>query len=330
MNKTPTELVGGADFEKRINIWNTVPGNSGRLKSEDMEIVPWEDKAFVVDFKSGIIGSEYRDEKKVLDTHTYRSVICGGFAPETYTDEPYIIPYICEETAPAVIVIPGGGYGYVTCDYGEYEGKTIALDLNSRGISAFVLHYRVNPCYYPLPQLDVQRAVRYIRANAAALGVDGRRIGLVGFSAGGFEIASFINQIRGKDMFPANYTPDEADRVDDSVFSAGLIYPVVDYSFNVPMLFCSFPATEVRDDEKRAELLELTDIKLHFSSADIPQFIAYGTRDSIVGPDGGRNYAEKAREMGTDVKILPVENGDHGFGRENYISEYLDWLEKHV
>lgn len=330
MNKPSPKLVGGMDFEKRISIWNTVPGNSDRLKSDDMEIASPDETDFTPNFGAAIIGGEFRDEKKSLDTFTYRSVICGGFAPGTYTDEPYIIPYICEKTAPAVIVIPGGGYGYVTSDYGEYEGRTIALDLNSRGISAFVLHYRINPYCYPLPQLDVQRAVRYIRANAEKLGVDGSRIGLIGFSAGGFEIASFINQIRTRDMFPADYTPDEIDRADDGVFSAGLIYPVVDYRFNVPMLFCSFPADKVRDAKSCAELLELTDIKLHFSSADVPQFISYGVRDSVVGPFGGRDYAAKAREMGTDVKILPVENGDHGFGRENYIEEYLDWLEEHI
>lgn len=324
-------VAGVIDSERRIDIWNDVPGNSGRLKLCDMEIVPEEaDPGYAPDFGAAIVGSSFRDEKKALDTFTYRSVIKKGFVPETYTDEPYIIPYTVGEKAPCVIVIPGGGYGYVTSDFGEYEGRTIALELNSRNISAFVLHYRTNPYVYPLPQLDVQRAVRYIRANADRLGVDGSRISLVGFSAGGFEIGSFINQIRGRDLFPDGYIPDETDTVDDSVSSAALIYPVADYRFNVPMLFCSFPAECVRDPEERARLLDLTDLKLHFSSADVPQFISYGTKDSVVGPSGARDYAAKAAERGTDVTVLPVECAGHGYGRENFMEEYLCWLEGHI
>lgn len=329
MRERRIPIEGVTDSEWRIDIWNTVPGNSERSKLDDMEIIP-EEGDYVPDFGAAIIGSEFREEKRALDTFTYRSVIKKGVVPETYTDEPYIIPYVVGENAPAVIVIPGGGYGYVTSDFAEYEGKTIALDLNSRGISAFVLHYRTNPYCYPLPQLDVQRAVRYIRANAGELGVDGSRIGLIGFSAGGFEVGSFINQIRGRDLFPSDYTPDGTDSVDDNVFSAALIYPVADYRFNVPMLFCSFPADKVRDADCCAGLLELTDLKLRFASADVPQFVSYGMRDSVVGPSGGRDYADKARSMGTDVTVLPVESGGHGFGRENYMEEYLDWLEEHI
>ena len=322
--KKMTPIEGVSDSERRINIWTRVPGNSPRSKFDDMDIDFDEDNT---NAGRSIVGSEFREEKRALDTFTYHNVIKKGYVPETYTDEPYIIPYVVGESAPSVIVIPGGGYSCVTSDGGEYEGKTIALDLNGRGFSAFVLHYRVNPYRFPLPLLDVQRAVRFIRANAAELGVSADSVGLIGFSAGGYEAGGFINLVRGRDLFPADYAPDDVDGVDDRVDTAGLIYPVVDYRFNVPMLFNSFDAALVRDGRSRSEILEATDLTRNFDSADVAQFVTYGTADSIVGTDGAPKYAERAARAGTDVTLLPVEGADHGYGRANYIEQYLDWLE---
>lgn len=64
---------------------------------------------------------------------------------------------------PAVLVIPGGGYGGV-CE--ATEGEPIARKFNELGFHAFVLHYRVAPHRFPEPQEDVFRAIRLIRANA--------------------------------------------------------------------------------------------------------------------------------------------------------------------
>jgi acetyl esterase/lipase len=64
-----------------------------------------------------------------------------------------------------VIVCPGGGYGALAKDH---EGDQIARWLNSLGIQAFVLQYRIAPRYhYPAPLLDAQRAIRFVRAHAA-------------------------------------------------------------------------------------------------------------------------------------------------------------------
>src|ERR1035438_7196628 len=63
----------------------------------------------------------------------------------------------------AVIVCPGGGYGFLAKDH---EGDQIARWLNSLGIQAFVLEYRIAPRYhYPAPILDAQRAIRFVRAH---------------------------------------------------------------------------------------------------------------------------------------------------------------------
>src|SRR6202165_5034748 len=80
----------------------------------------------------------------------------------------------------AVIVCPGGGYGMLAVDH---EGRQIAEWLNSLGVTAFVLKYRLAPRYHhPAPLLDAQRAVRTVRARADEWKIDASRIGGWGFS----------------------------------------------------------------------------------------------------------------------------------------------------
>src|SRR5262249_43656658 len=92
-------------------------------------------------------------------------------------------------TGTAMLICPGGGYWDL---YWELEGEAVAAWLNSLGMTGIILKYRCprrpgdvkgEP---PLgPQLDAQRAVRIVRSRAAEWGIDPKRIGMVGFSAGG-------------------------------------------------------------------------------------------------------------------------------------------------
>lgn len=106
-----------------------------------------------------------------------------GFDPAIDQKEPNITPFLVDEGAPcgAVIVCPGGGYG----GKADYEGAPIARWLNSVGISAFVLDYRVAPYKHPYPLLDAQRAIRTVRYRAQEWGIKSDKIGILGFSAGG-------------------------------------------------------------------------------------------------------------------------------------------------
>lgn len=97
---------------------------------------------------------------------------------------PTLTPYLIEDgkSRPVIIVAPGGGFQ----DRMPYEGRPIAEWLKSIGISAFVLNYRVAP-YPPATSIrDAVRAVRYIRYHAQQLRIDPNRIGMIGFSAGGY------------------------------------------------------------------------------------------------------------------------------------------------
>ncbi|KMQ68610.1 hypothetical protein ACM39_08920 [Chryseobacterium sp. FH2] len=95
----------------------------------------------------------------------------------------------------AVIVIPGGGYYKLTYDLGGFQ---IAKWLNTQGISAFVLNYRL-PTSPDLkqkeiaPLQDIQAAIKYLRKNAAQYGIAPEQIGVIGTSAGGHLAATVSN-----------------------------------------------------------------------------------------------------------------------------------------
>jgi len=318
------------DIERKVEIWGEdVAGNYSGSKLDDMNIKGNPNRLLATfKFSTNIVGEKYKDNEAAIDTFTYIHEIEGGYEKTTYEDEPYLIPYTVSNSDSAVIVIPGGGYGFKEMDGGTAEGKDVAESLNQAGINAFVLHYRSNPYEWPIPQLDVQRAVRYLRYHANDYGIHPDKIGLIGFSAGGFQTGSFINLIQGGNLFPDSYQLDALDAVDDQVASAAMIYPALTYRYNVPMLFASFNDEDVRNPEKREELLEQTDLPKHFKTANIPQFIAYGTKDFAVGVKGPQEYIQAARVADADVTVIVAEGQNHGFKQEHYMREHLEWVKK--
>src|ERR1039458_2827999 len=101
-------------------------------------------------------------------------------------DKPSLAPYLVPAgrgTGTAVIVCPGGGYGHLAMDH---EGDQIARWLNSLGVSAFVLQYRLGSKYHsPVHVRHAQRPIRTVRSKAAEYRLLPDRIGIMGFSAGG-------------------------------------------------------------------------------------------------------------------------------------------------
>lgn len=106
------------------------------------------------------------------------------------------LPVQTDTLAPAVIICPGGSYFWLDR---KKEGHDVAQWLQQNGIAAFVLEYRVGGKFnypfatrllyggnrYPAMLMDVQMAIHYLRSNSDALGVNPRKVGVMGFSAGG-------------------------------------------------------------------------------------------------------------------------------------------------
>jgi acetyl esterase/lipase len=111
-------------------------------------------------------------------------------APEVAGTNPVDLPTLTvfapspgKGTGAAVIVAPGGAYAWLSSNL---EGRQVADWFTARGVTAFVLKYRLGAKYlYPIPLVDAQRAVRLVRSLAGTYGFLPDRIGFVGFSAGG-------------------------------------------------------------------------------------------------------------------------------------------------
>src|SRR5215203_5174508 len=105
-------------------------------------------------------------------------------------DKPAIIPFVpaaSKRNGAAVLVVPGGGFTIRAVDH---EGVLVAQWLKERGITAFLLRYRLRPLYNRNDWVsDGQRGMQYIRAHATEYGSSPERVGAIGFSAGATLIA---------------------------------------------------------------------------------------------------------------------------------------------
>ena len=132
-------------------------------------------------------------------------------APGAETEIPKIEYYAPDRRTSdaAVVIFPGGGYGCRA----PHEGAGYAKMLNSFGISAFVVSYRVSPARFPDELLDARRAVRFVRYKADEFGINKDKIAVMGSSAGGHLaafVSTFRNVIAGEgidDIDKENYIP---------------------------------------------------------------------------------------------------------------------------
>ena len=123
-----------------------------------------------------------------------------------------------------MVVFPGGGYRNLAMDH---EGKQIAEWLNSLGISAFVLKFRLGPRYHhPIELGDAQRALRTVRSRANEFHVNEKRIGIWGFSAGGHLASTAATHFDAGDASAL----DAIDRVSSRPDFAVLSYPVISFT----------------------------------------------------------------------------------------------------
>ena len=127
-----------------------------------------------------------------------------------------------KDTGAAVVVCPGGGYSILALDL---EGTEACEWLNSIGVTGVLLKYRVpkraGDDKHLLPLADAQRALRLVRFHAAQWHIDPKRIGVLGFSAGGHLTANLSNNYDERRYEPV----DETDQVSARPDFALLVYP---------------------------------------------------------------------------------------------------------
>ena len=178
------------------------------------------------------ISSPCYDPSDPADIRLWDRAAPGAVGADPCRDIPFLQVYrasadrVSADRVSAFLIIPGGGYDKLT----DTEEQAPVAEYFARilHVTAFVLHYRLvqpNGTYrYPVPMWDGQRALRVIRANAKAFGIDPRRIGVFGFSAGG-HLASTLALHSSIDFdLPCH---DAIDQVSARPALLGLGYPVI-------------------------------------------------------------------------------------------------------
>lgn len=233
-------------------------------------------------------------------------------APGALGTEPADRPKITVYRAPAedangsaVVVCPGGGYGRLAADH---EGRHVAEWLNSLGVSAFVLQYRLGPRYrHPAPLQDAQRAIRIVRARAREWSVDPARVGILGFSAGG-HLASTAST-RFDDGRPDARDPVErqGSRPDFAV----LLYPVI--SLDGPSAH-SGSRRNLLGETPDPALLELLSNERQVTARTPPTFLFHTADDPTVPVQNSLLYFEALRTAGVPAELHVFAHGRHGVG----------------
>lgn len=225
-------------------------------------------------------------------------------------------------TGQAVIVCPGGGYGGLAYDW---EGTDLAGWLNSHGIAAIVLKYRlpvdgdVTHQKWLVPLADAQRAIRLTRARAAGWGIDPAKVGIMGFSAGGHLASTAATHFDDGDTSAS----DPVDRLSSRPDFAILVYPVI------TMLEATHGGSRrnLLGENPTDELVRRYSNELQVTAATPPTFLIHSGDDGAVPVKNSLLFYEAllAHRVPAELHIYP--HGGHGFSFALKNGRLQDWTQ---
>lgn len=211
-----------------------------------------------------------------------------------------------KSTGTAVIICPGGGYSILAIDI---EGSLVAKWLNTLGITAFVLKYRlpdtsimINKTIGPLQ--DAQRAMRIVRSHAKEWKINPHRIGIMGFSAGG-HVASTLSTHYNQKVY--NVKDSVSARPDFSL----LIYPVISMRKSITHMGSRI---NLLGKNPSKALVRLYSNELQVNKNTPPAFLVQAMDDNVVPVQNSIDYALALHKYKIPVELHLYERGGHGFG----------------
>ncbi len=214
-----------------------------------------------------------------------------------------------------VIVCPGGAYAMKA----DHEGGPVAERINSYGISAVTLDYRVAPYRYPAMQVDLLRAIRYLRYHADELDVDPEKIAVLGFSAGGHLVVSSLC------LFDDGCEDgDEVDRVSSRPDAAILCYPVVSLTYETHAGSRQNLLGGLPDEEALAHRLSG---ELQVKADTPPCFLWHTADDGSVPVSNSIRMFTALCDKGVPAELHIFPHGPHGLGLGDGTHDVSAWPE---
>lgn len=233
-------------------------------------------------------------------------------APGAIGDEPADTPTLSvyqpvadKANGTAVIVCPGGGYGHLAVGH---EGHDLGEFFKSLGVTAFVLKYRISPRYqHPAPLNDAQRAIRLVRARAETWKLDPKRIGIMGFSAGGHLASTAGTHFDAGDP----QAKDPVDRVSCRPDFLILCYPVI--SLNSEYAHVGSRKNLLGKDAD-AKLVQSLSNETQVSDQTPPAFLFHTDADTGVRPENSVLFYLALKKHKIPAELHIYEHGRHGLG----------------
>jgi acetyl esterase/lipase len=219
----------------------------------------------------------------------------------------------------AVVICPGGGYGGLATDH---EGFQIGRYFNSFGVAGFMLEYRHRGRGYghPAPLQDAQRAIRTVRARAAEWGIDPKRIGIMGFSAGGHLASTAGTHFDQGDAASA----DPIDRVSCRPDFMILCYPVI--AFGEPYTHYGSQKNLLGDQPDAALVRSLSNEK-QVTPQTPPTFLFHTDKDEVASENSVQFYrALRRANVSAEMHIYCA--GPHGLGLAAKVPGTCTWPDR--
>ncbi len=220
----------------------------------------------------------------------------------------------------AVLIIPGGGYEALWIDK---EGVDVAKWLNGLGISAFVLKHRIpywegKECRSDVALADAQRAIRIIRKNSKKWEINSKKIGVLGFSAGG-HLASSLSTHHDQGIRRSNLEIEKfASRPDFSI----LIYPVV--TMKQPYVHMGSRKSLIGNAPSN-EIVEYFSNEMQVKADTPPAILIHSDNDLGVLVENSVNYYLALRKHKIPAALHVWEDGGHGYGLAKGQGSIKDW-----
>lgn len=207
-------------------------------------------------------------------------------------------------TGMAIIMCPGGGYARLAMNH---EGHDMAAWFNAQGITYVVLKYRMPNGHDEVPLSDAGQAIRLVRRHAAEWGVNPKRVGIMGASAGGHLAASL-----------ATLYSDEQCRPDFQI----LFYPVISM---VPGITHAGSRENLIGKEPSPELEQHYTLEKQVNERTPQAFIMLSSDDRSVPPANGIQYFRSLLDHGVPATLHAYPTGGHGWGFRDSFTYKRQW-----
>jgi acetyl esterase/lipase len=245
----------------------------------------------------------------------------GGILIVTDISRPTLTVFLPSKekaTGAAIIICPGGGYANLAMGH---EGTDVARWFNEHGIAAFVLKYRIPEDSTMInkeigPLQDAQRALLIVRSGAIQWGIDPRRVGIMGFSAGGHLASTAGTHFEKRLIDNPGLIPLRPDFMI-------LIYPVI--SFN-PQIAHLGSEHNLLGPNPSAEKIKEYSNELQVTDQTPPAFLVHAMDDQVVPPANSVEFAGALKRHRVPVELHLIDHGGHGFGM-HYPASGRPWME---